>query len=229
MNDAIDEMPEIVCEEIEQRLRTAKPIAADVSALKRQLRSRHALPGLRLKPGISPEEVVEGFFRCVLAHYLHQRFDLHIDAIPACMNSSHKAVRRVCVAPGRHRHHDILDEAWEIAWDRMQVEHREVNVRVPARSRPAHADLYVVASNKVISIQFKYVGASGLRGVAECAEQLRRHAAQHERAILVVYNGTADTSRRDAAGDWLDGHHTAGVHIVGVNGPAIAPVRAAPA
>lgn len=224
MNDTINEDPAVLCNEIEERLRTAKPIAADIATLKRQLRSRHAIPGLNLRSAISTEEILEGFFRCVLVHYLHQRFELHVDAIPGCVNSPHKAVRRVCAVPARHRHHDIADEAWAAAWDNMRVEHREIDERAAGAQGFRHADLYVVARNEIVSCDFKYFDDRGFRDPAAWSEQLKRHAAHHAFTLLVLYSGAAGIDVLDHARANLERLATRKIRIVGIHGPAISAV-----
>ena len=105
MNKAIDEKPEVLAVGIRELLTSTKPTASDIRELRRQLLSRHA--DLHLKPTVSSEEVVESFFRCCLVQHLQQRFELHNDSIPGCINSSHRATRRVCAARNGHRHQDI--------------------------------------------------------------------------------------------------------------------------
>lgn len=195
--------------------------------LQRQLLSRHA--ELRLKPKISAEEVAEGFVRCVLLHHLQRRFALSIEAIPNCINSSHKAVRRVCAARDRHSHDGISDEAWSVAWSELQRQCPEVNVRVPGRRSAKRADLYIVARNKVVSLEFKYVGPDGLGDATACAAQVRRHAANHALAFLVLYCGAGC----DVGDDALARMHRLvvddDVRVVSVHGPAISVVGAAAA
>lgn len=227
LNNAINEDPQVLCAEIDARIRTAKPTAADIAELKRQLRSRHAIPNLELKPDISSEEILEGFFRCVLAHFLHQRFELHIDAIPDCINSSHKAVRRVCAAPIRHRHHDITDEAWARAWARMQQEHREVSGKVPKRRSQRRADLYIVVRDKVVSFEFRYIDAQRLRTTAGCRDRMQHYAARQAQTFLVLYCGGPKNDVLEEALDSLCRLDNAGSRIVGVHGPAIPVVRGA--
>jgi hypothetical protein len=220
-NKTIDVEPEILATEIGASIEGAKPVAADIVELQRQLSSRHA--HLRLKPKISSEEVAERFFRCALIHRLHQRFELHVDAIPDCVNSSHKAVRRVCVARGRHSHDGISDKAWSVAWLRLQQEHPKANVRVPGRMSPKRADLYVVARTKIVSLEFKYVGAQGLRDAAACAAQVRRHAGHHAMDFLVLYCGGPVDVLRDALARL--NHHVGDVRNVRVCRHSVAGLR----
>jgi len=226
INKTINVEPEILATEIGASIGGAKPVSADLVELQRQLLSRHA--DLRLKPKISSEEVVEGFVRCVLIHHLQQRFELHVDAIPSCVNSSHKAVRRVCASRRRHSHDSISDEAWSVAWLGLQREHPEVNVRVPDHRNPKRADLYIVARGKIVSIEFKYVGAQGLRDAAACAAQVGRHAANHALAFLVLYCGASLDVQDDALAR-LNRLISNDVRIVGMRGPTISVVGAAAA
>jgi hypothetical protein len=225
MNRTIDEEPEVLGDRIGALLSSTEPAAADILELQRQLLSRHA--DLALKPTVSAEEVVESFFRCCLVHHLQQRFELHPDSIPGCINSSHRATRRVCAARSEHHHQAIADDLWAAAWRRLQDEHPGVNVRVPDRHSPKRADLYVVARDKIVSFEFKYIGVQGLRDAAGCATQVRRHAATHALAFLVLYCGASIDVRDDAvarlkrlAGD---------ARVLGVHGPTIPVVRTAAA
>src|SRR5205807_1102018 len=136
---------------------------------------------LKLQPVVSAEEVVESFFRCLIADHLTRRFSLEVSALPGCMNASHRAARGVCVVRKRHRHLSVPDVDWAAAWLGMQSAYPAVNVRVPGRS-PKRADLYVVAKRQIVSLEFKYVGGTGLRGVESCIAQMRRHADNHARA-----------------------------------------------
>lgn len=223
MNTMIDMEPAVLATDIGASIATVRPGPADIAELQRQLLSRHV--GLRLKPKISSEEVVEGFVRCALIHHLQQRFELNVDAIPSCVNSSHKAVRRVCTARDRHSHDGVSDEAWSVAWLRLQQEHPGVNVRVPGHQSPKRADLYIVARSRIVSIEFKYVGVQGLRDATACAAQVHRHAANHALAFLVVYCG----ANIDVQGDALTRlSRLVGdeVRIVGIHGPTISVVSA---
>ena len=223
MNSAIDEEPEVLGAEIGQLLASMKPAPVDILELQRQLLLRHA--DLGLEPTVSSEEVVESFYRCFMIHQLAERFDLQTESIPTCINSSHRATRRVCAARSAHRHHVIADDAWAAGWHRLQAERPEVNVRVPNSRSPKRADLYVVGREKVISFEFKYIGAQGLHDAAACAAQVRRHAANHALAFLVVYCGASVGVHDDALArlNLLIGN---GVRLVGVHGPKIPVARA---
>jgi hypothetical protein len=172
MNKTIDVEPEILATEISASIASTKPVSVDIVEMQRQLLSRHA--NLRLKPKISSEEVVEGFVRCVVIHHLQQRFRLHVDAIPNCVNSSHKAVRRVCASRSRHSHDSISDEAWSVAWLGLQQGHPEVNIWCQVTG----------VANARISTSWRAVGSSrsnsstsAFRGCAMPLRALRSYAA----------------------------------------------------
>jgi hypothetical protein len=170
-----------------------------------------------LKSVISSEEVVEGFFRCSLVHHLQERCELPIESLPFCINSSHRAVRRVCTEPSAHRHQAIDDDAWAEGWRRLQRQ-RGVNIVVPNHRSPRRADLYVSARNKVVSVEFKYIGPLGLRKAASCAAQIRLHAANHAVAFLLLYCGT-DIEVCEQAVARLNRDAGGNVRILAVHGP----------
>jgi hypothetical protein len=173
---------------------------------------------------VSAEEVVEAYYRCVVTGYLAERYSIENAALPHCINASHKAVRRVCVVPG-HSHTQVEDRAWEEGWALMQRRNPEVNV-TNARKRARRADLYVVADGQVVSVEFKYVSATGLRDWRACAAQLERHAAEHAEAILVLYSGGHDAVPREVI-DQLRQRLRASARIVRVAGPAVPMARGA--
>jgi len=144
---------------------------------------------LRLRPVVSAEEVVEAFFRCGLTNYLTGRFNLAAEALPACINSSHRAVRRVCCSPRHHQHLAPTESSWETGWRNMQAQYPDVNIRDGGRRSARRADLYLVAAQRLVSLEFKYVGGAGLRGMSACLAQMQRHAEHHDNALFVVYCG----------------------------------------
>lgn len=223
MNQIIDEDPEILGAGIGRVLASTAPRADDMRRLQNQLLVRHS--DLRLKQVISSEEVVESFFRCSLVHHLQKRYAVAIESLPRCINSSHRAVRRVCTEPTAHHHQAIRDDAWAAGWRRLQ-ERPGVNIVVPNHPSPRRADLYVVARNKVVSFEFKYIGAAGLRDAASCAAQVRLHAANHALAFLLLYCATS-IDVRDQAVARVQRDVPGNVRILAVHGPAIAVVRVA--
>jgi hypothetical protein len=160
MNQAIDEGRTSLGSEVARVLENTAPCANDIGLLQDQLLTRHFLLA-GLKRVVSSEEVVEGFFRCLIAHYIQQRYQLGTESLPTCINSSHRAVRRVCAWPVGHRHNGITDDAWLEGWCRLQ-KHSGVNIMVLTHRSPRRADLYIVAEQDR-SFEF---GSKGLRDAA---------------------------------------------------------------
>jgi hypothetical protein len=179
--------PRVVAREICRIVERSIPTRSQVRGLSQQLLTRHSV--CRLKPVVSSEEVVEAYYRCVITAGLASRYTLAPISIPCCINSSHRAVSRVCVSPARHAHAAVEDHKWRNGWRLIQGRNPEVNVRVAGRPSPKRADLYVVASGQVVSLEFKYVDPRGIRDINGCAAQVRRHAECHSQAILVLYSG----------------------------------------
>lgn len=221
---SIDTQPTVLAAEIAKVIEAATPSGDDISAIQRQLLSRHAELGLR--PKVSSEEVVESFFRCVVIDHLQQRFKLEINRIPNCVNSSHTAARRVCAARWRHCHDSIADPEWRAAWLGLQERYPEVNIRVPDRRSPKRADLYLVARDKIVSLEFKYIGPHRLGDVNGCAVQMRHYAENHAATLLVVYSGSNDEIEGRALAR-LRGLLDRGVRVACVYGPSILPVSRA--
>ena len=182
--DSIDAKPRLVAAEVWNTVEGSVPSGLQVQELSRQLLRRHSL--CRLRPVVSSEEIVEGYYRCVITDNLVNRHSLSEAAIPRCVNSSHRAVRGVCLVSRQHSHSAVEDRQWREGWSVIQDQNPEVNVRVARRRSPNRADLYVVTGKQVVSLEFKYVGPGGLRDIEGCAAQMRRHAACHAEAILVV-------------------------------------------
>ena len=218
MNASITADPDVVTVEVATMVGTWRPSPSEITDVQEQLIARHSRLGL--EPVISSEEVVEGFFRCRLVDYLARRFDVGTEELPGCVNSSHRAVRQVCVAPNEHRHLSISDRVWSNAWTEMQAAFPAVNIRTPGHRSSRHADLHIVATQQIVSLEFKYVARKSLRCVDACIEQMRRHAENHARALFVVYcsSGAVPDLRRVAASLLCN------ASIVAAGGPPIAPV-----
>lgn len=221
MRNAIDAEPSVVAVDIRDVVERSSPDRAQVRDLQRQLLQRHSL--LRLQPVVSSEEVVEAYFRCVITDSLARRYDLSDASLPGCINSSHRAVRRVCAASA-HGHARIEDDAWRQGWSVIQHRTPEVNVDVAGRS-PKRADLYVVAAERVVSVEFKYVGVAGLRDVGGCAAQLGRHATHHAEAVLVLYSGSGARVPSAVARELEQQAGAANVRILTTVGPEIVVAR----
>lgn len=218
MNQGIDLEPTVLGAELEGILPNTVPSADDIRLLQNQLLARHRL--LKLEPVVSSEEVVEGFFRCFIVHHLQQRHAVRLESLPTCVNSSHRAVRRVCVVPNEHGHAALTDSDWAEGWRRLQNERPGVNIMVPTHRSPRRADLYVVARNKVVSFEFKYVGANRMRDAPLCTAQIRLHAANHELAFLLVYCGGSIDVLKDAVARLSPGLPR-NARLLAVHGPAV--------
>ena len=128
-----------------------------------------------------------------------------------------------CVSPGNHQHSMLPDERWASAWLQMQSQVPEVNIRARRQRSARRADLYIVARRQVVSLEFKYADARGLRGIDACISQLRRHAQHHARALFVVYSTSPEMLDEARIGSNLPSN--ASVAVVG--GPPISVVRGA--
>src|SRR4029077_18630924 len=116
--DRIDAAPSLVARGICRTVENRIPTRAEVRALSRELLRRHLVCGL--KPVVSSEETLEGYYRCLISDALAKRYLLSQEAIPLCVNSSHRAVRRVCVLRRQHSHADIDDVGWRNGWTLIQ-------------------------------------------------------------------------------------------------------------
>jgi hypothetical protein len=217
MNQTIDIEPNVLGAEVEGVLMSAAPRERHIRLLQDKLMARHDLLGLKLV--ISSEEVVEGFSRCFIVDYLQQRYELRVESLPTCINSSHQAVRRVCAVPNGHRHSAITDDAWAEGWRQLR-ERPGVDIMVPPHRSPRRADLHLVAQNKIVSLEFKYIGSKGLRDAALCAAQIRLHAANHALAILLLYCGASREVMNDAVAR-LQPDLPANARVLSIRGPEI--------
>jgi hypothetical protein len=136
------------------------------------------------------------------------------------VNGADAPLRRGLV-PGRHRHSSVEDVEWREGWELIQRRNPEVNVRVQGRQSPKRADLYVVTGGRVVSIEFKYVGGGGLRDVQACAAQVRRHAAHHTEAILVLYSEGGRPLAPPVVQQLHRFTRAKNVRIIGIAGPEI--------
>ena len=221
MNQTIDLEPNALGAEVAGVLASTAPRESHIRLLQDQLLARHDL--LRLKPVVSSEEVVEGFFRCLIVDYLQQRYELRVESLPTHINSSHQAVRGACALPDGHRHNNITDDAWAEGWRQLQ-KRPGVNILVPPHRSPRRADLHIVARNKIVSLEFKYIGSKGLRDAASCAAQIRLHANNHALALLVLYCGASMELMNDAVAR-LQRDLPANAKVLSVHGPEIRVVK----
>jgi hypothetical protein len=178
LRNEIGAKPRLLATEICDAIARSMPDRTQIRKLGQSLLRRHASLGLR--PVVSSEEIVDAYYRCVLTGYLAKRYILENAALPKGINSSHKAIRRVCIAP-EHSHARVADDDWRESWCLMQERNPEVNVS-NAGSSARRADLYVVANGQVVSVEFKYVGSTGLRDAraphnwADMPPNTRRHS-----------------------------------------------------
>jgi hypothetical protein len=185
MKTGIDATPAALVTRITRALQRTPPSAADLAAVRRQLMRYQAVP--------TAETVIESYYRCVVSDYLQRQFELALDALPDCVNSSHRAARLVCVAQRGHQHHTVTPPAWEAGWRRLR-RHRGVDmyVRTADRARSLRrADLYVILTDgQVVSFEFKYVGPAGIRNPRACASQMGPYIKRHAATRLIIYSGT---------------------------------------
>jgi len=212
--------PAALAAEIASLIENAKPRPRDVAAVRNALLDRNG--ELRLVRRAAAEYVAETLFRCLVIDHLQRRFRLAPRELPRCVNSSHRAGRRVCSLPSRHSHNSVADADWTEGWRRLQREHREVNVDDPSRPSARRADLYVITRNAVVSIEFKYAGRTGLSDLRGCAAQMRRYAEQHAATLLAIYDGASNGTAVQAANQ-LRGLLGPAVPVVIVSGPSIPP------
>lgn len=116
--NSIDAKPTLAAREICQIVERSIPSRVQVHGLSRQLLRRHSV--CRFKLVVSAEEVVEGYYRCLITDTFTSRRALTQSAIPSCINSSHRAVRRVCDVSGQHNHSAIEDGVWREGWTLIQ-------------------------------------------------------------------------------------------------------------
>ena len=150
---SIEAEPRLVVREICRTAERSIPTRTQLQSLRRQLLRRHSV--CRLRPVVSSEEITEGYYRCLITDALVNRHKLSRAAIPHIVNSSHCAVRRVCVVSEQHSHSAVEDGEWREGWGAIQRRNPEVNVLLAGRRSPKRADLYVVASRRVVSVEFK--------------------------------------------------------------------------
>lgn len=225
MNQSLEEEPDVLGAEIIRVLADAAPSADDIRLLQDQLLARHSLLA-HLKPVVSSEEVVEGFFRCFIVDYIQRRYELGTGSLATCINSSHRAVQGVCTLPGTHSHNSVTDDAWQDGWRRLRKRHSAVDIKVPGHHSPRRADLYIVTRENVVSLEFKYIGPNGLRDPASCAAQIRLHADNHRLALLLLYCGASIELANDAVAR-LESSIPANARVFGVHGPEIPVARRA--
>lgn len=212
--------PAALAAEIASLIESAKPRPQAVHAVRDALLDRKVQLGL--VRGAAAEYVAETLFRCLVIDHLQGRFRLAPRELPRCINSSHRAGRRVCGVPSSHCHNLVSDADWAEGWRRLKEEHPKVNVNDPSRPSAGRADLYVITRNAVVSVEFKYSGRTGLSDIRGCATQMRRYAQQHAATLLAIYDGASNGTALQAANQ-LRGLLGPAVPVVVVSGPSIPP------
>jgi hypothetical protein len=185
MNNTIDAPPNEVVVQIDRVLETAVPSAQDLAAADRQYRQHNAAR--------DREKVIECYYRCQITEYLQRRFALSADAVPGCINSSHKATRCVCVAQPVHEHKKISEAAWEAGWQSIRRNYPKVDMYVRTAESDhslRRADLYVIAAEQIVSLEFKYIGSEGLVNPRAISKQVQVFLQNHAATRLIIYSGT---------------------------------------
>jgi hypothetical protein len=216
MRSAIDARPAEVANAIVDLLRRTSPSPADLAMVRGQLLAQGA--------AASSETIVESFYRCVIADCLQREYHLAADALPACVNSSHLPPRQVCVKPGEHLHLHDSPSSWAAGWKGMRRRHSGIDINVTTATRDRslrRADLYVVARGEIVSLEFKYVGARGIKDVPLCIRQMQVYLREHAAALFVVYSGT-DGNREIAGAEDVRAGLSPGVGVF-LHGPAAEP------
>jgi hypothetical protein len=75
----------------------------------------------------------------------------------------------------------------------LRKQHAGIDMHVPTLHRNRslrHADLYVIATEQIVSLEYKYVGPGGLKNPDGCAAQMGPYLASHAATRLVIYAGT---------------------------------------
>src|SRR5688572_30012425 len=128
MRSCIDASPAVALAEIERELRNAPPPSADaVAAIQRQLAEFGA--------AAAAATVIESYYGCLVTEHVRRTFDIAADTLPLIINSSHRAVRRVCVMPSDHLHSRVLKDSWASGWRTLRQQHIGVDIYVRTAER----------------------------------------------------------------------------------------------
>ena len=174
------------------------------------------------------ECVFEGLLRCRLTASIMSAFAAPKNKLPGLLNSSHTVSRHVCIAKAQHDH-AVPNRDWKRAFEAARDEYgRLVDIPVPGIQSPCRADLYLFASEGIVSLELKYIGPGQLLNVPNTVAQMRRYR-HHKRSFLVGY--AAQPSRagleenvRDVEGELRRcGQQAKGLVV---RGPEIARVEA---
>jgi hypothetical protein len=206
-------------DEIAAKIQSALPREEDVEEVRWQL--------LRQKAEATSELIVECFYRCLVTDELQRRYRIGLDDLPSCVNSSHVAARRVCWVGSPHAHQSIQPKPWARAWDDLRERHPEADNWLPDQRRREtlrHADLYVVAQDRIVSVEFKYVSVQGVKHPEAIVEQMQRYVDKHAATLLVVYSDS-DDKRVGRSMVQLTKLLDPPVPVVLLRGPAILPAK----
>jgi len=219
----IDSQPALLAAEMVRVIQATTPNEQDIIEIHRQVLCRHQQLGLAKKA--APEEIIEGFYRCLVTDHLQRRFKIEIGEIPRCINSSHTATRTICNAESGHSHQFIPDAEWEKGWRDFQLQQPEVNIHVPQRRMPRRADLYIAVQGGVVSVEFKYLGSQRSLNFEGCAVQMRQYVENHAATLMVIYAGLSN--REEIRGmDQLCRGLGPDVHVILIRGLAISLMTA---
>jgi len=131
------------------------------------------------------ECVFEGLLRCRLTADIMSTFATQKSKLPGFLNSSHTVSRHVCIAA--QHDHLISNQDWKVAFEEAIDTHDGlIDIHVRGKQSPCRADLYVFASDGIVSLELKYIGPGQLLNVPNTVAQMRRYR-HHKRSLLVVY------------------------------------------
>jgi len=168
-----------------------------------------------------PECVFESLLRCRLTANLMRAFDIPKARLPQFLNSSHKTARHVCI---RTQHdHVISDSLWADAFAQQVAAYGRL-IKIPPKGHKA--DLYLFATDGIVSLELKYVGPDTYFSERDAFEQMSLYR-YHKSSLFVVYS--TDPSRvEEKVRRFIRRLRCKGQRVNGliVHGPQIARVTA---
>lgn len=148
-----------------------------IDRAKNFLRERRRLRKKRPKKESGYEYVVELMFRRKITRYAENELGISTSDSHRHIYSSHF-----------HTTSDV-EKKWERRFERFKGDHPEVDTDDAGHSR--RADLFIsVGNKKLVSIEFKYLGANRRPAVQACVTQVRQHLTKHRACVLVLYAAT---------------------------------------
>jgi|GEM_PF-3150845 len=209
-------LPNVLIKEIAKVIQALNPGDQDIAEIQNQLLRRHIILGLGKKT--APEEVAEAYFRCIITDHVQRYYNVNLNELTSCINSSHTAVRGICIRELHHNHLQVSDSEWKKTWPRFKDKHKEVDVGEHNCRRIA--DLYFYTQGGIVSVEFKYLGKNGSISVNDCVTQMRRYAEKHAATMMIIYtDSTNDKEIRRV--DELRSLLKPAVNVILVSGPAI--------